>query len=127
MHNCVTCDSYSIEDASVKPRSKPAKKTKVVKDEESDRDELEPESESEAPKKTVKKPTKPTKEKSEDADTECTVEVSSDGEKFINLGKNKRATVRNFKGTTLLDVREFYVDKASGETKPGKKGISGKS
>ncbi|KAJ7901863.1 hypothetical protein B0H14DRAFT_2668899 [Mycena olivaceomarginata] len=103
------------EDASAKPRSKPAKKTKVVKDEESDRDELEPESESEAPKKTVKKPIKLTKEKSEDADTECTVEVSSDGEKFINLGKNKRAT---------LDIREFYVDKASGETKPGKKGIS---
>jgi hypothetical protein len=43
----------------------PLQKTKVVKDEESDRDELEPESEPEAPKKTVKKPIKLTKEKSE--------------------------------------------------------------
>ncbi|KAJ7703166.1 transcriptional Coactivator p15-domain-containing protein, partial [Mycena rosella] len=47
-----------------------------------------------------------------------------EGEKFIDLGKNKRATVRRFKGTTLIDIREFYLDKASGEQKPGKKGIS---
>jgi hypothetical protein len=39
--------------------------------------------------------------------------VSSEGDKFIQLGKNKRATVRNFKGATLLDIREYYVDKVS--------------
>jgi len=108
------------EDDSAKPQPKPSKKTKV-KDEE-ERDELD--SESDAPIRTAKKPTKYSKVKAEDSDAECTVEVSSDGEKFINLGKNKRATVRNFKGTTLLDIREFYVDKESGESKPGKKGIS---
>ncbi|KAJ7680351.1 transcriptional Coactivator p15-domain-containing protein [Mycena polygramma] len=107
------------EDDSAKPPSKPTKKKKV-KEEEEDRDELD--SEPEAPL-TAKKPSK-YKVKAEESDAECTVEVSSEGEKFITLGKNKRATVRNFKGTTLLDIREFYVDKQSGDSKPGKKGVS---
>ncbi|KAJ7287509.1 transcriptional Coactivator p15-domain-containing protein [Mycena rebaudengoi] len=54
----------------------------------------------------------------DDPDVKCTVE----GDKYINLGKNKRATVRNFKGKTLIDIREFYT--VDGEEKPGKKGIS---
>ena len=32
--------------------------------------------------------------------------------------------VREFKGKTYVDIREFYVDKNTMETKPGKKGIS---
>ncbi|THV05020.1 transcriptional coactivator p15, partial [Dendrothele bispora CBS 962.96] len=47
---------------------------------------------------------------------------SSDGEKYIDLGKKKRATVRSFKGNMLVDIREFYGD--DGNEKPGKKGIS---
>lgn len=47
---------------------------------------------------------------------------NKDGEKYIDLGKKKHATVRAFKGIPLLDVREFYD--ANGEEKPGKKGIS---
>jgi len=47
---------------------------------------------------------------------------TNDGDKYIDLGKKKRATVRAFKGTVLLDIREFY--EAGGEEKPGKKGIS---
>ena len=31
--------------------------------------------------------------------------------------------IREFKGKTYVDIREFYVDKSSMETKPGKKGI----
>ncbi|KAJ7924843.1 transcriptional Coactivator p15-domain-containing protein [Mycena leptocephala] len=108
------------EEDSAKPQSKPSKKTKL-KEEEAERDELD--SEPEAPLRTVKKPSK-YKVKAEDSGTECTVEVSSEGDKFIQLGKNKRATVRNFKGATLLDIREYYVDKESGESKPGKKGVS---
>ena len=32
--------------------------------------------------------------------------------------------VREFKGKTYIDIREYYVDKKTMETKPGKKGIS---
>ena len=32
--------------------------------------------------------------------------------------------VREFKGKTYIDIREYYVDKNTMETKPGKKGIS---
>ena len=32
--------------------------------------------------------------------------------------------VNQFNGKTYVDLREFYVDKSTEETKPGKKGIS---
>jgi len=48
--------------------------------------------------------------------------VTSSGEKYIELGKKKRATVREFKGTIFLDIREYYG--ADDQEKPGKKGIS---
>ena len=41
---------------------------------------------------------------------------------YIDLGKKRRAVVRSFKGTPLLDIREYYGEE--GEEKPGKKGIS---
>ena len=50
------------------------------------------------------------------------VQQNSEGDKYIDLGKKKRATVRCFKDIPLLDIREFY-GAGSGE-KPGKKGIS---
>lgn len=43
---------------------------------------------------------------------------------MFDLGKNKFVTVREFKGKALIDIREYYNDKGSGELKPGKKGIS---
>lgn len=36
------------------------------------------------------------------------------------LGNMKRVTVREFKGKTLIDIREYY--ESNGEYKPGKKG-----
>ena len=48
--------------------------------------------------------------------------MTNSGEKYIDLGKKKRATVREFKGTVLLDIREYYG--ADDQEKPGKKGIS---
>ncbi|CAM9785755.1 unnamed protein product [Sphacelaria rigidula] len=36
----------------------------------------------------------------------------------------KFVDVREFKGMTLIDIREYYEDKNTGELKPGKKGIS---
>ncbi|KNZ77749.1 RNA polymerase II transcriptional coactivator SUB1, partial [Termitomyces sp. J132] len=47
---------------------------------------------------------------------------TSDGDKYVDLGKKKRATVRSFKGTPLIDIREFYGN--DDDEKPGKKGIS---
>lgn len=39
------------------------------------------------------------------------------------LDGKKRVTVREFKGKTYIDIREFY-DGKDGEKLPGKKGIS---
>ncbi|KAH8119410.1 PC4-domain-containing protein [Phellopilus nigrolimitatus] len=47
---------------------------------------------------------------------------NAEGEKFIDLGKKRRATIRSFKGQLLIDIREFYGDED--DLKPGKKGIS---
>ncbi len=46
----------------------------------------------------------------------------SEGDKYIDLGKKKRATVRSFKDIPLLDIREYYG--IGSDEKPGKKGIS---
>ena len=48
--------------------------------------------------------------------------MTKSGEKYIDLGKKKRAAVREFKGNVFLDIREYYG--ADDEEKPGKKGIS---
>ena len=42
----------------------------------------------------------------------------------FDLGKNKRVTVRRFRNVNLIDIREYYVDKNTGDMCPGKKGIS---
>lgn len=42
----------------------------------------------------------------------------------VELDKKKQVTVRQFNGVSLVDIREFYLDKDTGEKKPGKKGIS---
>merc|ERR1712223_1722015 len=46
------------------------------------------------------------------------------GEPTWELGQNKKVKVREFKGKTYIDIREWYVDKKDMETKPGKKGVS---
>ncbi len=40
-----------------------------------------------------------------------------------SLGANKMLRVKQFKGKTYIDIREFYEDKDTGEKKPGKRGI----
>lgn len=49
---------------------------------------------------------------------------NADGEEMIEIGNMRYATVRNFRGKSLIDIREYYLDKATGEMRPGKKGIS---
>jgi len=50
--------------------------------------------------------------------------INPDGDSYADLGLHKRITVRKYQGTVLIDVREYYTDKGSGEEKPGKKGIA---
>lgn len=55
------------------------------------------------------------------------IKYTVDGdEKWITVGTKgtRRVTIREFKGKTYVDIREFYVDKQTSESKPGKKGIS---
>jgi len=42
----------------------------------------------------------------------------------VALSKTKRVTVRKWKGSTLVDIREYYQAGGEGPYKPGKKGIS---
>jgi len=94
--------------------------------------EYEQDTDSEEVKKPVKKAKKsPTRAKKATAKAEghestgdVEVLVSDEGDKYLSLGKLKRATVRSFKGMQMIDIREFYVDKSDGKEKPGKKGIS---
>ncbi|WVQ99261.1 hypothetical protein IAU59_006393 [Kwoniella sp. CBS 9459] len=52
------------------------------------------------------------------------IETNAEGDKFIKLTEYRRITVRKFKGKTLVDLRDMYKDKATGEIKPGAKGIA---
>ncbi|RXW16720.1 hypothetical protein EST38_g9134 [Candolleomyces aberdarensis] len=67
---------------------------------------------------------KPKREEKKKASSSSSAQVlkNSEGEKYVDLGKKKHATVRTFKGMKLVDIREYY--NAGGEDKPGKKGIS---
>lgn len=52
-----------------------------------------------------------------------TVSETKHDAKIFDLGGHRKVSINQFKGSTLIDIREFYKDK-SGEMKPGKKGIS---
>lgn len=43
---------------------------------------------------------------------------------ICDLGRNRQVRINEFKGRRYLDIREFYLDKSSGDHKPGKKGIT---
>jgi hypothetical protein len=40
------------------------------------------------------------------------------------LGSNRKVKLNTFKGKQLIDIREYYEDKETGELKPGRKGIA---
>merc|ERR1711942_12214 len=61
------------------------------------------------------------KKKKKKKETEDGVELDEEGR--VDLGRDKLMDVREFKGRVLIDIREFYTDRSSGEKKPGKKGI----
>jgi len=43
---------------------------------------------------------------------------------LLYTGKLKKVSVSKFKGQLLVNFREYYVDKSTGEEKPGSKGIT---
>ena len=49
-------------------------------------------------------------------------QVDDEGDQYWELSKARRVTISNFKGTTMVGIREYY-DK-DGKMLPGKKGIS---
>ncbi|KAM9908814.1 hypothetical protein OXX79_000114 [Metschnikowia pulcherrima] len=51
-------------------------------------------------------------------------ETETETQSVFELDKKKQVTVRKFNGVSLVDIREFYIDKDTQEKKPGKKGIS---
>lgn len=40
---------------------------------------------------------------------------------FLQIGKMRYVSVRDFKGKVLIDIREYWMD-PEGEMKPGRKG-----
>eukprot|EP01023_Acetabularia_acetabulum_P023668 TRINITY_DN2306_c0_g1_i8.p1 TRINITY_DN2306_c0_g1~~TRINITY_DN2306_c0_g1_i8.p1 ORF type:complete len:443 (-),score=118.62 TRINITY_DN2306_c0_g1_i8:114-1442(-) len=49
--------------------------------------------------------------------------VDLEGNTFVELSLRRRAVVKEFKKKLYVDIREYYKDKRSGDSKPGKKGI----
>lgn len=40
------------------------------------------------------------------------------------MDRNRRVSMSNFKGKTYLNIREYYLDKGTGQWRPGKAGIT---
>ncbi|EPT04978.1 hypothetical protein FOMPIDRAFT_85531 [Fomitopsis schrenkii] len=57
-----------------------------------------------------------------EGDSGIVVKTNNEGDKYVDLGRKRRATVRAFKGKPLLDIREYYGQE--GDENPGKKGIA---
>lgn len=108
-----------------KKKEKSAKKSKKPKADASSGEEEEkpPVSKKRKLAKVVERE-KPAKSEKASASNGSDVKMSEEGDQYIDLGKRKRVTVRSFKNSPLLDIREFYEDKTTGQEKPGKKGIS---
>ncbi|KAI0768418.1 transcriptional Coactivator p15-domain-containing protein [Irpex lacteus] len=111
------------EEAATKQRPKrniTVKKPKIPSD---DEDEEQEEEERPLKKKKADKPSSSKKAAKAD-DTEVgSLQTDETGNKYLELGKKRRATVSSFKGAVFLNIREYY-DAGSGDLRPGKKGIS---
>ncbi|KZT10977.1 PC4-domain-containing protein [Laetiporus sulphureus 93-53] len=58
----------------------------------------------------------------DDDDDGIVIKANDEGEKYIDLGKKRRATVSTFKGLIFLDIREYFGPEC--DEKPGKKGVT---
>ncbi|KAK0614243.1 transcriptional Coactivator p15-domain-containing protein [Immersiella caudata] len=75
-------------------------------------------------KASSSKTTKTPKAKANSAPPSTNSGTDADGNPMWEIGGTRRVTISKFKGTTLVNIREYYTDKTTGEAKPGKKGIS---
>jgi hypothetical protein len=51
-------------------------------------------------------------------------QTDDNGNKFFDVGRNRRISLSNFKGKQMINIREYYLDKVSNKMKPGKSGIA---
>ncbi|KAI0644510.1 transcriptional Coactivator p15-domain-containing protein [Trametes meyenii] len=117
-------DSESSDEQPIQTARRGGKKVKKQgeSDEEIEEGGFKPAKKTKASKPvSIKKPRRASAAAEEDHG-DLKVGVNELGEKYVDLGKKRRATVRQFKGATFLDIREFYGDES--DLKPGKKGIS---
>ncbi|GEQ71308.1 hypothetical protein JCM33374_g4990 [Metschnikowia sp. JCM 33374] len=56
--------------------------------------------------------------------TKRTASAGTEKRTVIEIHKTKQVSVSKFKNFKMVDIREFYIDKATNEKKPTKKGIS---
>ncbi|KAK0638820.1 transcriptional Coactivator p15-domain-containing protein [Cercophora newfieldiana] len=76
--------------------------------------------------KSKTKETKDTKPKPSSSKIPPAAPISgtdADGNPFWEIGGSRRATISKYRGTTLVNIREYFTA-PDGEMKPGKKGIS---
>lgn len=59
-----------------------------------------------------------------DSESPDVLQKDGEGNFYVDLGNLKRATISVFRGKAYMNLREYYRDKASGDLKPGKKGIT---
>merc|ERR1712046_392588 len=66
------------------------------------------------------------KSKSMSSKTSSTIEMlkNDSGESYMELSDSRRVTIQTYRGRRLVQIREYYKDKNSGEMRPGKSGIA---
>jgi len=96
----------------------------MSKEKEDRKKKLEDSDDSDSSGPTDRTPTPVAKKAKTDSSSSSKKGNKDEPETKWDLGKQKTVTVRTFKGTVYVDIREFYEDKNTGEMKPGKKGIS---
>ncbi|KAG5669572.1 hypothetical protein PVAND_017459 [Polypedilum vanderplanki] len=60
----------------------------------------------------------------EDKGKNDSTKTDDQGNQYWELDRNRRVSLSSFKGKQYLNIREYYLDKSSGQWRPGKSGIT---